>query len=513
MSDSTERDAGRVLADMAPWGTFRYGAWHPKDDAAPFEVHNPATGAVLATVGSGTAASVDAAVADARSALGPWRELSPRVRGDHLRRISALLAEHAEELAVIESLENGKPRRDALRFDVGYAIATFHLFAGLAETLTGEVIDQGSIEAHVLPEPYGVVGAILPFNWPPIHFAAKTAPAIAAGNTIVLKPGEQAPLTVLRMVELVNSVLPPGVVNAVAGMEAGIALASHQDVDRITFTGAPDTGRKVMASAARNLVPSTMELGGKNALVVFPDADIELTVAAAVEGSFFNQGEACTATSRILLHQDVYDEFAAKFARATELLRVGDGLDEATDIGPMVDARQRARVEGYLAVAAAERATLIAQGRTPTDEHLAGGHWVAPTLFGDVTADMRIAQEEIFGPVAVLMRFATEDEAVEIANGTAFGLTAAVFTSDAARGRRVALRLEAGMVFVNNYFRASLLGSPFGGVKDSGFGREGAAETLREFTRSKNIRYVSGRTEVPQWVASSRILAALRSGT
>lgn len=487
------------------WGPFFGGQQELTGRGESFAVLNPATGKALAEVESGTAETVDAAVAAAGAAFGGWSSLTPRQRGTYLRSVSAVLGEHADELAELESLENGKPKRDALRFDVGYAVATFQYFAGLVETLSGQILHQGSIEAHVIVEPYGVVAAILPFNWPPIHFAAKTAPAIAAGNTIVLKPGDQAPLTVLRMVELANTVLPAGVVNAVPGIEAGIALAAHAGIGRLTFTGAPETGRKVMASAAKNLTPSTMELGGKNALVVFPDSDLDRTVAAAVEGMYFNQGEACTATTRILLHDDIYDAFAAKFARATELLVVGDGLDDASEVGPMVDLRQQERVLSYIEIAKKEGATLLAEGTTPSDARLAGGFWVAPTLFGDVTPGMRIAQEEVFGPVATLMRFSTEEEALEISNGTAFGLTAALFTGDLERARRMAPRLEAGMVFVNNYFRASLLGSPFGGVKDSGFGREGAEETLREFVRSKNIRYPSGAEEVPQWAAAARI--------
>jgi len=260
-----------------------------------------------------------------------------------------------------------------------------------------------------------------------------------------------------------------------------------------------------MASAAPNLTPSTMELGGKNALLVFPDADLDNALSHAIDGAFFNQGEACTATARILVHDDVYNEFLARFAAATERLVVGEGTDTGTDLGPMVDQKQQARVLSYIDIARAEGARLVTQGEIPSEEHLRGGYWVPPTVFADVTPEMRIAQEEVFGPVVAFMRFSTEEEALQIANGTAFGLTAAVFTADLTRARRMASDLQAGMVFINNYFRASLLGSPFGGVKASGFGREGAEETLRDYVRSKNVRYPSGLRAVPEWVSAARV--------
>ncbi|RZI79790.1 MAG: aldehyde dehydrogenase, partial [Microbacterium sp.] len=349
------------------------------------------------------------------------------------------------------------------------------------------------------PEPYGVVAAILPFNWPPIHFAKKCAPALAAGNAVIIKPGEQAPLTVLRMVEIANEVLPPGVLNAVTGIAAGAGLAGHRGVQRITFTGATATGRRVLQSAAENLTFATMELGGKNALIVLEDADVAQAVDVAIEGMFYNQGEACTSTARILVHDAVYDDFVAAFGRKAEGLVVGDGLDPATDVGPMVDAKQRDRVLSYLDSALSEGARIVAQGTVPDDPALAGGYWVAPTVLVDVTPDSTFGQEEVFGPIAGIMRFTDEDEAIEIANGTEYGLTAAICTRDEQRAWQMAQRLEAGMVFVNNYMRRAFLGSPFGGVKGSGFGRENAAETLREFVRSKNVRFRSGRAPVPVW--------------
>ena len=486
--------AGREL-----WGAFIGGAFVEAGDAGTFAVMEPATGQQLARVVNGGADLVDRAVAVARRAYGPWRDTPPRERGRLLRLVAAKIRAHVDELAELEAREVGKPRRDALRFDLSYCHAGYDYYAGLADTLHGEILDQGPIEAQVIYEPYGVVAAILPFNWPPIHFTKKCAPALAAGNTVIVKPGEQAPLTVLRLTELANEVLPPGVLNAVPGVAAGPALAAHPRVERITFTGATVTGQRVLRSAAEHLTYATMELGGKNALLVLADADLDAAVGVAVEGMFYNQGEACTSTARILVHDSVHDDFLERFARAAERLVVGDGLDPATDIGPMVDAAQRDKVLGYLQTGLAEGARLVTQGTLPDDERLKDGYWVAPAVLADVTPDMTVAQEEIFGPIACVLRFSTEEEAIEICNGTSYGLTAAICTTDVARAGQLARRLEAGMVFINNYMRRSFLGSPFGGVKGSGFGRENAVETLHEFVRSKNIRFPSGRGTIPVW--------------
>src|SRR6266851_7976240 len=398
--------AGREL-----WGAFVGGAFVEAGDAETFAVMEPATGQQIARVVSGGADLVDRAVAAARRAYGPWRDTSPRERGRLLRLVAAKIRAHAEELAELEAREVGKPRRDALRFDVSYCHAGYDYYAGLADTLHGEIIDQGPIEARVIYEPYGVVAAILPFNWPPIHFTKKCAPALAAGNTVIVKPGEQAPLTVLRLVELANEVLPPCVLNAVPGPAAGPALSVHPRVERITFTGATVTGQRVLRSAAENLTYATMELGGKNALLVLADADLDAAVDVAIEGMFYNQGEACTSTARILVHDSVHDEFLERFAGATEALVVGDGLDAATDIGPMVDAAQRDKVLAYLRTGLDEGARLVTQGKLPAEDRLKDGYWVAPTILADVTPDMTVAQEEVFGPIACVMRFRTEDEA------------------------------------------------------------------------------------------------------
>jgi acyl-CoA reductase-like NAD-dependent aldehyde dehydrogenase len=489
-----------LFARRPLWGPFIGGRFVDVPAPAMFDVVEPARAQVLATVVDASDEMVDSAVLDSRRAYEEvWRGLSPKERGALMRQVAARIRDHAEEIAEICAREVGKPVRDALRVDVLSCHSSFDYYAGIAESIHGEILDQGPIEARVVYEPYGVVAAILPFNWPPIHFSKKCAPALAAGNTVVIKPGEQAPLTVLRLVELANEVLPPGVINGVAGLSAGPALASHPRVERITFTGATATGRKVMESAAKNLTFTTLELGGKNALIVLDDADITDAVRIAIEGMFYNQGEACTSTSRLMVHSSLYEEFAAQFVDATGRLVVGDPLNAATDIGPLVDGRQQHRVEEYIRAGESDGARLLYRGVVPDSPELSAGFFVPPTVFGDVTPEMTIAQEEIFGPVAALMRFDSDDEAVAVANGTDYGLTAAICTPDEPRAARLAERLEVGMVFVNNYTRRNFIGSPFGGVKGSGYGREYAAETMHEFVRAKNVRFPSGRGGIPVW--------------
>ena len=489
-----------LLLRRPVWQSFIGGAFVEDVADTTFDVLEAANGQPLARVAIASDEMVARAVMDSRRAYEDvWRYLSPKERGAMMREVAQRIRDHADELAELCAREVGKPKRDALRIDVLSCHSSFDYYAGITDYVSGEILDQGAIEARVTYEPYGVVAAILPFNWPPIHFSKKCAPALAVGNTVVIKPGEQAPLTVLRLTEIANEVLPPGVINAVSGMAAGAALVAHPRVERISFTGSTATGRKVMEGAAKNLTFATMELGGKNALLVLDDADVERAVAIAIEGMFYNQGEACTSTSRILVHDSIYDEFARRFVDKASQLVVGDPLDGATDIGPLVDAKQQQRVQHFVDLGVAEGATLLFQGSVPDATQFSGGYFIAPCIFGDVTAKMSIAQEEIFGPVAALMRFESDDEAVEITNDSPYGLTAAICTLDEARAARLAQRLEVGMVFVNNYTRRNFIGSPFGGVKGSGYGREYGPETLHEFVRAKNVRFPSGRGPIPGW--------------
>ena len=489
-----------LLAARPLWGPFVGGRFVDVPDATTFDVLEALNATTLAAVVDASDEMVDLAVLDARRAYDEvWRHTSPKERGAMMREVAARIRTHADELGELCAREVGKPKRDALRVDVVSSHSSFDYYAGITDYVHGQILDQGAVEARVTYEPYGVVAAILPFNWPPIHFSKKCAPALCVGNTVVIKPGEQAPLTVLRLVEIANEVLPPGVINAVSGIGAGAALASHPRVERISFTGATATGRKVMASAAKHLTFTTLELGGKNALIVLDDADLESAVRIAIEGMFYNQGEACTSTSRILVHSSLYDDFAERFVGATAALVVGDPLEPTTDIGPLVDARQQRRVLDYVAAGVEEGARLLYQGTVPDSPDFEHGFFVAPVVFGDVTGDMTIAREEIFGPVASLMRYESDDDAVRIANDTDYGLTAAICTRDEVRASRLAERLEVGMVFVNNYTRRNFIGSPFGGMKGSGYGREYGPETLHEFVRAKNVRFPSGRGDIPGW--------------
>jgi acyl-CoA reductase-like NAD-dependent aldehyde dehydrogenase len=328
------------------------------------------------------------------------------------------------------------------------------------------------------------------------------APALAAGNTVVLKPSEQAPLTVMRIVVLLNTVLPADVLHAVpgTGSQVGQPLAGHPLVRMVSFTGSTGAGAAVAGTAAKNITPTLLELGGKDAMIVFDDADFDRAVQDAAEGGFYNKGEACTATSRILVQDAIYDHFVEQLAVAVTKLKVGRGTNPAVHVGPVVTRTQQQRVLSYIQAGIDEGATIAAQAALPADPDLANGFWVAPTLFTDVTRTMRIAREEIFGPVVTVTRFSDEDEAVAITNESEYGLTSAIYTADSARGFRVARRIEAGMVFINNYFRG-VLGTPFGGTKRSGYGREHAIETLREFSYTKMVRFPSGLGTIPAWRA------------
>jgi acyl-CoA reductase-like NAD-dependent aldehyde dehydrogenase len=465
--------------------------------AHAFAVHDPATGREIATVRGGGPAEVDAAVRRARAAYDTtWRHVGARERGALLVECSRLLRAHADELAELESWEMGKPRHIARDFDIQFCVTSFAFFGGLADKLPGAAIDLGPVLARTVHEPYGVVAGIIPFNWPPIHTAGKSAPALAAGNCVLLKPPEQDPLTIMRIVELLQGVLPSDVLQVVpgAGPEAGAALAGHPLVEHLSFTGSTATGRAVLKLAADAMTPAVLELGGKNPLLVFEDADLDAAARGAVEGAFFNGGEACTAASRLLVHERVHDAFVERVAGAVRRLRVGPGLAEGTHVGPMVTAAHRDKVQACIDKAVADGATVAATAPVPDG----GGYWVAPTLFTDVTPEMAVARDEVFGPVTAVLSFADEDEAVALANDTPYGLLAAVYTADHPRALRVARRIDAGVVLLNNFNRA-LLGTPFGGFKDSGYGREHSVESMLEFIRIKNIREPSGAGPIPEW--------------
>ena len=488
------------MTDASQLTTYR---WSSSDEADRIPVEDPATGQVIAVVQGGGPDQLDAAVEAAHRAFETdWRWRPWAERAALLLRGADVLEEHADELALLESRENGKPVQDARTNDINFLIGIFRFFGCLVDKLPTDFYDKGAIYAATYLEPVGVVGEIIPFNWPPIHTGGKLAPALAVGDTVVLKPSEQAPLTVIRIVELLNTVLPEDVLHVVpgTGQRVGQPLAAHPKVRLVSFTGSTGAGAAVAGAAARNITPAVLELGGKDALVVFDDADLDRAVEIALEGGFYNKGEACTATSRVLVQAGVYDTFAARLTEAVGQLRVGRGTDPAIHVGPVVTEAQQQRVLNYIQIGIDEGATLAAQAALPADPELKDGFWVPPTLFTDVTRDMRIAGEEIFGPVVTVTSFSDEDEAVSIVNESEYGLTTAVYSADTTRAFRVARRVDAGMVFINNYFRG-VLGTPFGGTKHSGYGREHAIETLREFGYTKMVRFPSGLGTIPSWRA------------
>ncbi|BBZ46144.1 aldehyde dehydrogenase family protein [Mycobacterium parmense] len=496
------------MTQQAPPLTSIRTRWSSPSTDDQFVVENPATGQTVTVVQGAGPEEVDQAVRAAHAAHLHWKRRPARERGRHLRRIAEVIRANADEIAGLESLEMGKPVSQARNFDVEAAISIFEYFASMVEVLPSQARDYGPVVDMTMLEPYGVIAGIVPFNWPPIHTAGKVAPALAVGNAVVLKPPEQAPSVVLRMVELMQSVLPDRVVHAVAGRgQVGAALAGHRLVGKVSFTGSPRTGASVLRTAAGNLTPTLMELGGKNPLLVFDDADLHAALLAAVDGGFFNQGEACTAASRILVQENIYAEFEEKLCAAVSRLKVGDGFDANTDVGPLVTRDQQRRVLDYLQIAVDEGARIAAQAPLPGDPRLADGFYVAPTVLADVSPRMRVAREEIFGPVVSLIPFKDEEEAVRIANGTPFGLVASVFTADGDRALRVSRQIRAGGVFVNNYQRIAI-GTGFGGVGHSGFGREHAQETLAEYGYTKTIRLAANRDELSYWSAAARVLDA-----
>ena len=418
-----------------------------KDPSKQFPVENPATGQVITTIQAGDVSTTLEAIEAAKVAFENWRWRSATERGALLCKCADELAKHREELAEMLCLENGKPYQDALNMDVTFLVGIFQYYGSLIDKLPTQFYDKGNSYCTVVREPLGVCAGILPFNWPPIHTGGKIAPAIATGNTIIIKPGEQAPLTCIRIVEILQTVLPPSVVQIVPGLgpEVPQALVSHPDVKMVSFTGSTAAGSAVSKTAAATITPVLLELGGKNAFIVFADADLDTAVSCALEGAFFNKGEACTATSRLLVHRSLYDEFVTRLGAAVKSLVVGNGMDPATHVGPSVSKPQQQKVLEYIRIGKEEGAEIVAQAPLPKDPACKDGFFVPPTLFKGVTREMRIAQEEMFGPVVTVMAFETEDEAVSTTNESAYGLTAVIFTRDMERSNRVARKVDVGM--------------------------------------------------------------------
>lgn len=471
---------------------FIDGAWVDAASGQTMETRNPATGAVIATVPRGDRQDIDIAVAVARKAFdGPWSRFKPYERQVLLLKIADLFEKHWEEISRSDTTDMGMPivRTRANRNRV---IGMLRYYAGMATALHGETIDNslpGEIVSFTLKEPVGVVGAIIPWNAPTAASIWKIGPALATGCTIVLKPSEEAPLTPLLIADIMNEAgVPAGVVNIVTGTgaEAGAALAEHMGVDKIVFTGSTATGQSIVRASAGNLKRVSLELGGKSPVIVCADADLDKAVPVAAMSVFANSGQICIAGSRLFVERPIHDEFVARLAAYAEGLRIGDGIDPATEIGPLVSVRQLERVTGYLEAGAAEGAKLVTGGTRLTEGVLAAGNFVAPTVFAGVSDDMKIAREEIFGPVISALPFDTLDEVVERANNTPYGLAAGVFTQNVATAHQLSRKIRAGSVWVNTY-HAIDPAVPFGGYKMSGYGREGGTEHLGEYLNTKGV--------------------------
>jgi aldehyde dehydrogenase (NAD+) len=470
---------------------FIGGEWQDAADGGTFATHNPATGEVLAEVAEAAEADVGRAVEAARAAFeaSKWSTMSARARGRILYRIADALEGRADQIARLETLDNGKPMREARMFDIQGSIDCFRYYAGWADKIDGEVIPvPGPFLNYTRREPIGVCGAIIPWNYPLQMAAWKVAPALACGNTMVLKPAEQTPLTALELARAAQEAgLPAGVLNVVPGYgeTAGAALVRHPDVDKIAFTGSTPVGKLIQRQAADTLKRVSLELGGKSPNIVFADADLDAAVKGATSAIFYNTGQACTAGSRLLVEESVHAEFVEKLVARAGSMTPGDPLDPKTRMGPLVSQEQLDRVLGYVAKGREEGARLALGGDRP-DFDGGRGYFLNPTIFDAVEPGMTIAREEIFGPVLAVIPFRDEDHAIEIAHGTEYGLAAAVWTQDVRKAHRVAHALRAGTVWVNMYHTLDTA-SPFGGYKQSGYGRELGKHALDLYTQVKSV--------------------------
>jgi acyl-CoA reductase-like NAD-dependent aldehyde dehydrogenase len=462
--------------------------WCEAQSGKRFTVINPATEEILTEVAEADAHDIDRAVRSARKAFetGPWKSMSARERGRIINRIALLLDKHKEEFAELETLNNGKPINETRNADLPLSIETFEYYAGLADKIHGDTIPvNGNFFNYTLREPAGVVGQIIPWNFPLLMAAWKLGPALATGCTVVLKPAEQTPLTALKLGELlIEAGLPAGVVNIVPGFgpTAGAALATHPEVDKIAFTGSTEVGKTVMKLAGDNLKRVSLELGGKAPNIVFADSDIDAAVNGAMRGIFFNQGEVCCAGSRLFLEEKIHDEFLSKLKALAEKMIVGNPMDPKTQMGAQVSEEQFRKILGYVEKGKSEGAKLVTGG-TPAQTQ---GYFIKPTILEGVNNRMAVAQEEIFGPVVCAIPFKNQEDLHRQANDTVYGLSAGIWTRDIGKAHRLAKEIKAGTIWVNCYncFDAA---SPFGGFKQSGFGRELGKYALELYTQVKSV--------------------------
>ena len=472
---------------------FINGKWVNSISGKTFATLNPSTGQEICQVAEADSADVDLAVKAARKAFesGPWKKMSAAERGRRINKLADLMEQNLPELAALESLDNGKPLRDSLNADLPLSIKAYRYYAGWCDKTHGKTIPvEGEYFCYTKHEPVGVVGQIIPWNFPLLMTAWKWAPALATGCTIVLKPAEQTPLTALRMAALAQEAdIPDGVINVLPGFgpTAGAAITSHMDIDKVAFTGEGSTGQLVMQAAAKsNLKRVSLELGGKSPNVVFADADLDADLDAAVEGAyfglFFNQGQCCCAGSRLFVEEKIHDAFVEKLVARAKKQRIGDPFDMATTQGPQISQEQCDRIMGYIDIGISEGANLLSGGKRVGNK----GYFIQPTIFDGVKDNMRIAKEEIFGPVMNILKFKDVDEVVQRGNKTFYGLAAAIWTKDITKAHRLANSLRAGTVWVNCYdvFDAA---APFGGFKMSGIGRELGEYALSLYTEVKTV--------------------------
>jgi len=464
--------------------------WHGAASGKTMDVVNPATEEVIARVASADRADLDAAVSAARAALdGPWGQLSARERGRLVRKLGERLLARADEVARLETLHNGKPIAESRNIEIPAAAECFEYYGGWSDKVMGETIPvKGNYLTYTLREPVGVVAAIVPWNFPLLLAAWKVAPALACGNTVILKPASQTPLTALALGEAAIEVgLPPGVLNVLTGPGAqlGQSIVEHPGIDKIAFTGDTSTGKGIMRGAAETLKKITLELGGKSPNIVLADADIEAAIRGATIGIFYGKGEVCAAGSRLLVERSIKDEFVDKLAARAKKMTAGDPMDPRTRFGALSSRKQMDTVLRYIESGKREGATLVAGGAR-TDIGTGKGYFVQPTVFADVRPDMAIAREEIFGPVLASIEFADLDEAIAKANDTQYGLAAGIWTRDIKKAHYVARKLQAGTVWINTY-NVYDTAAPFGGYKHSGFGREMSAHALDHYTQIKSV--------------------------
>jgi len=468
---------------------FIGGEWVDSQSGEWIEAYNPANGEPLAKVPAGNSADIDKAVDAAWNAFhGGWNKTDANFRGKTLFKIAKAIRDNSEELALLDTMDNGKTLTES-RVDMFMAAECFDYYGGAADKLEGRTVPIfGNRFNYILREPIGVVGQIIPWNFPLMMAAWKLGPALAAGNTVVLKPAEQTPLSALRFAELVSGILPAGVLNVVTGYgpDAGAPLVQHPKVGKIAFTGSTEVGRQIMAGAASHVADVTLELGGKSPQIVFPEADLDAALEGVLMGIFYNEGQQCSAGSRLFLHEDIYDEFMQKLIERAKAINIADPQDPTSQMGSLVSKEQQKRVLDYCELAVKEGAEILCGGKKPEKPELQNGCFVEPTIFGNVDNSMRIAQEEIFGPALCVIKWNDEKEMIRQANDVEFGLCAGVWTQNITKAHRTAKQLEAGYIWINQY-DVFAYGAPFGGYKQSGVGRELAFETLIHYTQQKNV--------------------------